>query len=171
MAGINLNGLIRLLPDPATQGRMARMLDWFDNLPLEGPGQANVDAIADSVQEGFAAAFQNEGSGSGTWAALRPRTVKDRLRRGFPGEHPILVRTGLYRSRWIERGSVDHVQEFQPTQIGWFLRVGSQDYRAKWHEEGTARMPARPVRDLRDEDVDRIGRTIDWVMEQIVPKE
>lgn len=46
------------------------------------------------VADGIETNFRSESSAGKAWAPLKPRTVEDRERKGFGGEHPILHRTG-----------------------------------------------------------------------------
>jgi hypothetical protein len=42
--------------------------------------------------------FKTEGKSAGqSWVALSPSTIKERIKLGFPGQHPILMRSGTLR--------------------------------------------------------------------------
>jgi len=99
------------------------------------------------------ATFDMEGSPA--WAQLAAQTKRNRQLLGFPAAHPILFRTGSFKSALIDRNSPHHVVE----QVrlagagggGLRIRVGTTDPRFIWHQEGTVnkdgtvKMPARPV--------------------------
>lgn len=61
--------------------------------------------VGGAVEGGLQEWFDTQGDGS--WAALRPSTVKDRTRKGYAG-HPDLVRTGELRAALTERGAPGH---------------------------------------------------------------
>lgn len=68
------------------------------------------------------------------WAPLAPTTVKDRIKRGFSGPHPMLVRDNFLRESFTS-GGADHVQDIQPMEMTWgsslpkslFLHTGTQE--------------------------------------------
>lgn len=79
--------------------------------------------------------------GQGTWPPLAPSTVRDRLRQGYGGAHPILQRTKrLYYSISDPRGrgSADAVVIMQPSN----LEQGTLVPYARYHMGGP-RMPRR----------------------------
>ena len=55
--------------------------------------------------------FANEGSylNSQQWKPLKPATVRERLRKGFRGAHPILRRTGTLARSTFDETSPNHV--------------------------------------------------------------
>lgn len=99
---------------------------------------------ADLVLETNESTFQREGPG---WRPLARFTVLDRERLGYPGEHPILVREGILKSSLSERGARGNVYEVgtRSMRVGSELRVGSGWNLAMIHQEGTRRIPARPI--------------------------
>lgn len=133
--------------EKATEQEVARLVAGVEDM-RRPPTRAEERSVANAIRAQYKRAFEGQGTiGGAKWARLAPATVKDRERRGYPGTRPILIRTGTYRRSWTDQFSPDHVQDLQVTPGGgWQLAVGSADYRAKWHEKGTTRMPARPVR-------------------------
>lgn len=152
---------LRLTPVGNPFQALVEMLDRLDN-----PSPAIQDEIGDAVRNGFYRSFNWQGSAGGGWSPLAPSTVADRIRRGYPGTRPILVRTGSYLHTFTDRNNPEHVQRFERTGNGWALLVGSDDERAPWHEFGTARMPARPVT-LQDIDERRIQDVLDNILARI----
>lgn len=74
-------------------------------LALTRDFSAILQDVGGAVEEGLAEWFDTQGEGS--WAALRPSTIKDRARKGYAGE-PDLVRTGELRAALTERGAPGH---------------------------------------------------------------
>ncbi len=151
--------------------RLVPVGEPFDGLEkflyeINNPTRREQAQIGRSVRREFARIFSDQG-GTVRWAPLAPSTVSDRVRKGFPGRRPILIRTGGYMRSWVQAGDSDHIEDFERTVNGWNLKVGSRDYRAIWHEFGTARMPARPVANLPAGAEDRIARTIDDVFARL----
>jgi len=96
-------------------------------------------------------AFGTEGAStaSGAWAPLKPATVKDRERKGFPGAHPILQRTQrLMRSLTDLTGDTINVQT--PTYLG----IGSATPYVAYHQSTAprTRLPRRAIIDLTEDD-------------------
>lgn len=137
--------MFELRADAETRANVNRLAEFFDRLAGAGPGAGNVEKVAGAVRQGFQEVFETEGRAGGrVWAPLAARTVKQRRRLGFAGNHMILVRTGRYRTAFLQRGG-DHVSEFSIHFGTWFWHEGGEDWRTRWHELGTTRMPARPV--------------------------
>lgn len=139
---------------------------------LNAATSTDTEPVTQAIREGFAENFAGERSGTGrSWAALRPTTVLDRIRHGYGGSHPILVRTGSLRDSYTAQGS-DSVNEFTPDGSGWVLAVGSRHRVAIFHERGTSRMVARPVTELspqRENTIaDRVQEMIERIERQIV---
>ena len=133
---------------------------------LERPGNAEQRKVFDAIAQGFQRNFTAEGSAGGKWRALAPSTVIDRQRRGFAGQHPILVRTGALRASFVQRGG-DHVEEFQATATGWRMTAGSQSKIGFFQEFGTSRgIPPRPITPLTGDAEERIINTINYMIAQ-----
>ena len=87
------------------------------------------------LQDEFAEVFRSEGYGA--WAPLAESTLAQKRRRGYPDD--ILVATGaLKRSYLALRG-------IRRTKFSLSYRPPADVGYAIYHEEGTSRMPARPV--------------------------
>ena len=104
------------------------------------------EQVGTALLQDFAQNFRDEGGmfGRGAWAQwqpLRPSTVADRRRLGYPGEHPILVREGNLMASVTQRGAAGNVFEVGPNS----LVLGTTDRKAKYHQFGTRRMPARKI--------------------------
>lgn len=96
--------------------------------------------------------WDNEGPG---WAGLAASTVEQKLRHGWPLD--ILVRTGELRDSLVDPGQA--AREYGRSLV-WETDVPY----AGFHQEGTDRMPARPVIDLDADDRRRLEReVVGWV--------
>jgi phage gpG-like protein len=100
-------------------------------------------------------AFASEGAStaSGQWAPLKPATIADRERQGFPGEHPILQRTRTLMRSLTEETS-DSINVQTPTYLG----IGSADPKVVYHQSKAprTRLPRRAMVDLTEDDKHRI---------------
>lgn len=77
-------------------------------------------------------------TGEGRWARLKPSTVRDRIRQGFNGTRPILVRTGA-----LYGGAREAVQgSFKLSGIKWDVNQIDVSY-AKYHQQGGGKLPRR----------------------------
>lgn len=127
-----------------------------------------LEQVGELLQQDWRQQFADEGGYLGakvgpSWALLRPATVADRERRGFGGEHPMLVRYGDLRASVIERGALGNVFEVSPTSV----RVGTEYPTAGYHQHGTSRMVARKMIGLKWESRSRILRILgNYVREQ-----
>lgn len=80
--------------------RLAGMQRAFANDQMALWLVAGVDPI---LRHRTAERFADEGDDiSGKWQSLKPYTVDERKRTGFPGEHPINVRTGSLKKHLLE---------------------------------------------------------------------
>lgn len=132
------------------------------------PTKAEQDGISAAVRQGWGENFTGERSGDGrSWAALKPGTVLDRIRSGYGGAHPILVRTGHLRASLLNAGAADSYEQAQASGNEWQLVVGTEDAKAIFHEQGTARMPARPFIALSDQAEQRVISALDGLIAQI----
>lgn len=101
--------------------------------------------------------FQAEGPG---WDELKPGTVADRERMGYDGAHPILNREGSLRRSLTTKGARNAVVE--PLPDGLFM--GTKDPIAKYHQNGTDRMAARPLVDLTEADAEVFAGIVgEWI--------
>lgn len=117
------------------------------------------EEVGTALMLDFMENFHEEGGvfGRGTWAQwqpLRPSTVADRRRLGYPGEHPILVREGDLLASVTIRGAAGNVFEVGANS----LVLGTTDRKAKYHQFGTRRMPARKIVGISAQRAGRQGR-------------
>lgn len=151
--------MIRFVATPASRNA-SELLGFLRR--MREPDAEVVEGLGEAVREGFAENFAGERAGTGkAWNPLAPSTVRERLRLGFPGEHPILVRTGKYRESFLSRSDDDHLHRLQVAAGGWTVEEGSTDTRVPWLEGGTVTIPERPVMILSREAEDRLGDFLD----------
>lgn len=134
---------------------------------LARPGNAERRKISDAIRQAYQANFSAEGSAEGPWRPLRPFTIAERRRKGFPGAHPILVQTGRMRDSFVRAGAPGHVDRFTAGLEGWSLEVGSASELARKHEFGDEGVPRRPITPLTDAGQRRISDVMDYVIAQI----
>lgn len=80
--------------------RLSAMGRSFSDTQIMAWLMAGVDPILRARTE---ARFEAEGDDvSGKWASLKPYTVDQRRSQGFPGEHPINVRTGAMKKHLLD---------------------------------------------------------------------
>lgn len=122
------------------------------------------EQIAEDLRQDFREQFTTEGAYIAkkmAWAPLRPSTVKDRISKGFFGEHPILYRTGRLMRSFSDKNAPGNITYITPTE----LAVGSNYWTAAWMHFGTRRVVARPIVGLswkrRSGVVDRIRAFVD----------
>lgn len=119
------------------------------------------EKVGELLQDDWRQQFASEGGYLGVrvgpeWAPLAPATVADRLRRGYDGEHPILVRTGQLRASVIERGAAGNIFEVGSDHV----TVGTEYPTAQFHQFGTVKMPARRMLGLKWETRSEILRIL-----------
>jgi phage gpG-like protein len=92
------------------------------------------DDVERRLQAAFERNFRSQGPG---WAPLKPSTVRSRIAQGYsPG--PILTRSGSYR-RASTSGLKTHKS---PSELIALV----PETPGKYHQKGTSKMPARPLR-------------------------
>lgn len=154
-------------PTPETERAYADLDRLFR--ALVRPRAADMRRVADAVRAGFAENFEREAAGDfGHWDPLAESTVEERIALGFPGERPILVRTGDYLRSWTDAGAPDHVEELTFEASGFRLDVGSADNRVEVLEEGNDFVPARPVSLLSQRAEQRIGDALDDLFDRLL---
>ena len=110
------------------------------------------EQIADDFRQDFREQFSTEGSYIAkkmAWQPLAAATVKDRVSKGFFGEHPILYRTGRLMRSFTDKNSPGNITYITPTE----LSVGSNFWTAGWmhfgtEHDGEPHVPARPIAGL-----------------------
>jgi phage gpG-like protein len=109
--------------------KLLRVADAVDDARPAWP------AVTRRVAEAFERNFAQEGPG---WPQLAPSTVRQRVREGHPGAHPILTRTGQYR-----RALTGEIRANERPED---LQIMAPVVPGHFHQHGTSRMPARPMR-------------------------
>ena len=111
------------------------------------------EQVGNLLLSDFAVNFAQEGGyfGKGAWAQWAPlkggdtvpptSTVRDRIRKGYGGAHPILERTSQLRQSLTQRGTPGNIFDVRP--MG--LTVGTATPYARFHQFGTSKMPARLI--------------------------
>ena len=130
-----------ILTNPAVLDDLTHFVDRITN-----PTAQITSQIEDAVRAGFAENFANESAGGVAWEELAAYTMLDRLNKGFPAAHPILVRTGDYRASFVDSGDPDALSDYFVTGDGWALKIGSNDSRVDDLEGGTSGPPTIPAR-------------------------
>jgi phage gpG-like protein len=104
------------------------------------------NAIIGRLERLEAEQFDSQGGrGSGGWAPLAPATVAEKARRGL--DPRILHATGRLRASLTGRGG-DAIRESHPDE----MRFGTSVPYARFHQQGTSRMPRRREIELRELD-------------------
>lgn len=112
---------------------------------LLSPKRSHLEPVRLAIRDGFQENFDTESAGGIPWARLAPSTAADRRRQGYAPYHPILVRTGGYRDSFVNPSNPDHISKIVRRSDRLQIFEGSDDFRVLWHEQGTRKMPARPV--------------------------
>lgn len=126
--------------------------------------------IGDAVRFAIDTSFRTESNRFGPWWPLAPFTVEERLRQGFPGEHPILQRTRRLRSSYTNPSHPEHYEEFRDTVDGWEGEWGSMTPYASVHVLGDYFIPDRSALHLPDSMEDYIGRRITDAIRESEPR-
>jgi phage gpG-like protein len=114
------------------------------------PLRESARIVQDDAQRNFDSEGRFYGRG---WKALKPSTIRDRIRKGF-GAGPILNRTGNLRNNaLIRRTGRSSVEVWNITPY------------AKYHQYGTKNIPIRTVLTVPDETQDAIVMTfVDYII-------
>lgn len=172
--------MIRLIAteDSRNAGDLLSKFEQIRLLPRQGRQR-----IADAVREGIADNFTAQRAGNGAaWAPLAEMTIIDRLLQGYPGEEPILIRSGDLLGSLIDPGHPDHAEEWSAGEDMQRLEVRSdrqvgEYFLADIHHAGAdilvygrwpAKIPARPIYDLSPVAEERIGDVIASVIDSIL---
>lgn len=112
------------------------------------------DRFGDAMEEIEQKRFDSEGPG---WAELSDSTAEDRARHGFPPFGPILQREGDLMDSLTDAG---RAMTASPQSMVW----ASDDFKAGWHQDGTDKMPARPVLKIETDDRRQLEREmVSWI--------
>ena len=120
----------------ASANLIRELLDWSDLW----------DDIEDYMEKKEERVFVTEGASSGTrWQPLSKKYAAWKSRH-WPGRR-ILVKTGALQSTLTSnfQGSIRITRRFSYT-------FGSSDEKLRWHEEGSSRLPARPMLTITPQD-------------------
>ena len=102
------------------------------------------DEVGDIVRANFEEQFFTEGgyygTGGGGWVPLKPSTIADRIRRGYCAG-PILQRDGTLFESLATKGSPGNINEVRADGASF----GTQIPYARFHQDGTSRMPKRQI--------------------------
>jgi phage gpG-like protein len=110
------------------------------------------DILREITEEQFAS------EGGGRWAPLSPAYAAWKMTQ--VGARPILTFSGRMRRSLTERGG-ENIREVTNDEMKWGSRVPY----AVFHQRGTARMPARPIFDLSEEDRTRLLKELQaWIV-------
>jgi hypothetical protein len=162
------NGIMRLSLEITGQKVEQEFASWTEHIsdlsePLELIGEDLLGDFAQNmvVEGGFFGGTRGYlGDAGGPWKPLAESTVAERTRLGYGGAHPILWRTGDLGHALAERGAAGNVFEVGPDR----LTVGASIFYALFHQDGTTRMPARPIvglsRTRREGIVKRLGEYV-----------
>lgn len=142
---------IRFVPVGVPFNEIGRVVDAFMR-----PTQSEVAPVEEAIRLGIAENFRTESAGGHTWTPLAPATVRERVRRGYGGFHPMLVRSAALWQTYTNANNPRHASELAQGAGGWTLAVGSDDIRATTHEFGRDHIPARPVLILSDAQEGRV---------------
>lgn len=115
--------------------------------------------IGNAIRAGIANNFDRERAGDlYPWADLAKSTQVERQLLGFPAQHPILHRTGEYRSSFTDANHPLHYAAFSIRASGFEIEIGSADPRAPILEYGDDELiPARAAAVLSRDAVDRLS--------------
>jgi phage gpG-like protein len=168
----------RIGPTDAPSGDDLRTLAArLENLPAAARAE-----IAGAVRAGIAENFATQSGGGPLWAPLAEMTIFDRIRKGYPGERPILIRDGSLMGSLTNPSHPDHAEIWESGEERTTLEIRSDrtvgaHFLADIHHGGAdirvygrtpARIPARPLYNLSGDAEARIGeaitRTIDGLL-------
>jgi len=135
--------MIRFIPTERSKREARRFVELAEE--LGNPGADATRPIQDVIRATFAANFARESGNDQKWPALALRTIRERIRLGYPGDHPILVRSGDYRRSFIEGDDPNHYSRIETAGGTWQIEEGSTDKRAGTLEFGRGPVPPRPV--------------------------
>lgn len=118
-----------------------RLATWGVKMETLAPAW---EQVGDDLLADFGSQVLREGGTFGrasAWEPLRPATVRDRLRKGYGGAHPMEWRDGTLVRSLMFRDAPGNVFEVRPDG----LTVGSSDPIAGYQHYGTSRMVARQL--------------------------
>jgi hypothetical protein len=160
---------IRIEVDDASRRTLEALDELGDILSRLPSNRQALQEIGNSIRAGIARNFDEESAGDEyPWADLARSTQIERQLQGYPPRHPILERSGEYRSSFTEAGHPLHYVGVQTTAAGFTVEIGSEDERAETLEYGTDLIPPRAATYLGEEDLQHLTRVLfDLILEQI----
>jgi len=110
----------------------------FDNLEhVPDDWRQPFEHMAEDFWEQNRTTFDREGPG---WRPLAVSTIRDRMRKGFPSEGPILVRSGALR-RSLTSGTDDHsIYDVRATE----MTLGTDVRYGIYHQTGSIKVQDHP---------------------------
>jgi hypothetical protein len=145
------NGLVRVevWGEEKVEAEMGALIEHSADL---APAYA---AVGEAMRAYEVDLFDSEGAISGEpWQPLSPETRRTKAQKGYPSD--IEIATGELRDSLVDINHPDHIEEITPE----FLRFGSEQENAARQQYGTDRMPARPILNFREVDVEGFTRII-----------
>lgn len=160
--------MIKIKPTPASRAQAEETIRRIQR--AISPPNKELEPVRRAIRAGFARNFEQEAEAeTEKWANLSARTVREREQAGYPGKHPILVRSGGYRSSFTSPHDPDHVSE---TQRGRIIRLieGTKDPRSNELEGGENIMiPPRPASDLGPASKFLLEEAITAMLDRLMP--
>lgn len=139
----------------STGGRRARrrMRDIRRRLVDDRPIMGNIGRFI--LRPAMKERFDSEGKvGGQKWGQLEESTVRDRIRKGLPGSHPIGVQEGDMRRSFLDLDAPGHIHEVSVHR----LVEGTTDQKAIWFHHGTPKQVERLMTRLRSGTLKKIRR-------------
>ena len=158
--------MINLVESAQNQQQWAAIQRTVDNLLR--PTKQQLQPVQEAIRAGFAENFDTESAGGQPWAQLALFTVIERILLGYPGLHPILQRSGSYRSTFVDGGNAEHISDIEYQAGVTSVFEGSSNVMVEWHEDGNDKLPARPVLVMSSRAIDGIGDSIDGMISEIL---
>lgn len=152
--------MITLRPTAATERGFFERLRALRSIARPTPSL--VDEVQKIILDEFANNFATESAGGLRWARLAEETILSRIEEGTGSK--ILQADGDYAASWLDASHAYHVHEEGQVANGWYVSEGSSHPLTQFHQQGTERMPARPVNVLSDSGQTRLKQTVDqWI--------
>ena len=158
--------MIEFVASPNNQQALTGLQRIVDSLLRPSP--SSLSPIQTAIRQGFDENFATESAGGAPWAQLAPSTVRQRRLLGLSGEHPILQRSGAYRSTFTRAGNADHVSTVNYDGGVIHIAEGTGSLLAQFLELGTFRMPARPVLELSPSAIDNVAEAMTEMVNKIL---
>jgi phage gpG-like protein len=159
--------MVRFVATPESRHALERFIQSLERLPDTQASEFEI--VRQAVRQGFAVSFVGEGSGRGQWAQLAPSTVAERILFSYPGEHPILVRSGDYQASFVDPSHPDHVSEVERGGVVTLIEgtahlfVGTHEY----GRDDVFHVPARPVLLLDPTSEDAVAAELDALFDRL----